>query len=321
MRWFMLVLSALVAGGQAAPIQIPPDPLILLGTLSQDNKSIAVLHGKYSSHIRMVDTQTGEQKHETWLPAEALLTIRPALSGDGQKIAFVLGPDDKGNTRVAVVSAKNPTLENAVILTGGLQQTILLALNHDGSRLATGNQNGYAQLWDVSKATRLTTILSDTKREPAHLLFGKEDNTDVFAAIFKGQTRTRIFHAQTGELLITLSGVGTGAFSPTNTGFLATRGRFISLKDGKELPQPPYLKETSGVIDHTADGTQILVRRNDLDSQGREWLELREVASGKILGTLTRIPDGNPEFLSADGLALLTGDGQGGIRILPLTTP
>lgn len=116
---------------------------------------------------------------------------------------------------------------------------------------------------------------------------------------------------------MTLSGVGTGLLSADGLSFWATRGRWFSVKDGKEQAAQAVLKGTSGVLGQSNDGKLILVRRSGLDAQGREWLDLREVATGHVLGSVTRIPDGNPELLTPDGSALVGGDGLGGIRVLP----
>lgn len=297
----------------AAPLHIPPDPLLLLGTAQENGTTLLSVRGKYSSHIRFVDVQTGELKHQVWLPPETVLTIRPALSGDGKKMALLLSPDTKGNARVVVLDSHHPVLDEAVILVGGLDKTAFLSLNHDGTRLAAGNKNGYVQLWDTEKGQRLVTIPTDTGREPLSVQWGGE----MMATFFRGQTKTRLFSTKTGQSLMTLSGVGTGLLSADGLSFWATRGRWFSVKDGKEQATQAVLKGTSGVLGQSNDGKLILVRRSGLDAQGREWLDLREVATGHVLGSVTRIPDGNPELLTPDGSALVGGDGLGGIRVLP----
>lgn len=323
-------LLALLLGAASAQteIRIPPDPLVLVG-VGQDNAgAVAALRGRYSPHIRLVDPATGEQKRELWLPPEVIPAVKPALSGDGKKLAVMLTPDPKtalprvallnvDSLRLALVPPDTQSPFATVLTSGGLKGTTSLALNRDGSRLAAGNSNGYVQLWDTVQAKRLTTIQSETKLEPTGLLFSAAG--DLFAPLFRAQTRTRIFNAATGELRLTLLGVGVGQFAPAGQGFLASRGRLISLETGKELPPPAYLKDAAGVIGYSSDGSRILVRRSNTDAQGRDWLELREVASGRVLGAITRIPDGGPEYLTPDGTALMGGDGQGGIRILPLT--
>lgn len=324
------LLCPLLLGLASAQVEtrLPPEPLVMVG-VGQDStgNAVAALRGRYSTHIRLVDPVTGEQKRELWLPPEVLQSVKPVMSGDGKKLAVMLTPDPKtGLPRVALLNVESARLALvppdsaspfATILTsGGLKGTINLVLNRDGTRLAAGNSNGYVQLWDTVQAKRLTTIQSDTKLEPSALQFSAAG--DLFAPTFRTQTRTRIFNAATGELRLTLSGVGLGQFAPGGDGFLATRGRLISLTNGKELPQPAYLKDAAAVIGYSSDGSRILVRRSGMDAQGREWLELREVASGRVLGTVTRIPDGGPEYLTPDGTSLMGGDGQGGIRILPL---
>ncbi|GAA5514676.1 hypothetical protein Dcar01_03432 [Deinococcus carri] len=203
-----------------------------------------------------------------------------------------------------------------VLSAGGLIGTLLLAFSPDGTRLAAGNRSGYAQLWDWQAGRRVTTVSSESGREPSRLEFSPDSR--LFAPIFRGQTRTRLFDVPTGALRTTLGGVGYGTFTPDSRGLLASRGRLITLPEGREAPTPPYLIGTSGVIGFSADGTRVLVRRTGVDVQGREWLELREVATGRTLGALTRVWDGWPEALSPDGTTLLGGDGEGGIRLLPL---
>lgn len=329
-----LFFAALLLGQTLGPARaqmetrIPPDPLVIVG-VAQDaaGGSLAALRGRYSSHVRVVDAVTGEQRREFFLPPEVVQSVAPALSADGKSLAVMLTPDPQSKLpRVGILNVESSKLASdqpgtaspfaMILISGGLQGTTALALNAAGTRLAAGNRNGYVQLWDVQAAKRLTTIQSDTKLEPTALLFSPDGT--LFAPIFRGQTKTRIFEAQMGTQKQLLSGVGVGQFAPDSQGFLASRGRLMALKDGQEQMQPLYLKGAGGVIGYSADGTRILVRRAAADAQGREWLELREVASGRTLGAITRIADGGPEFLTPDGTALIGGDGQGGVRILPI---
>lgn len=326
MKPVALLAAALLGVAQAqTETRIPPDPLLVLGVAQETpgSSGLVVLHGRYSPHLRVVDASTGELRREIWLPPEVQLNVNPALSGDGRWLAVVLTPDPaSGTPRLGLLnmSAGNtpeqPKAFAMTLMSPGLKGTSLLALSRDGSRLAAGNRNGYVQLWDVQAARRLTTIQSDTKLEPSALNF-TPDGT-LFAPMFRGQTKTRIFNSKTGELNLTLSGVGVGQFAPDGRGFLASRGRLVSLTDGKEQQPPLYLRGTSGVIGYSADGTRILVHRAGSDAQGRDWLELRETLLGRTLGAVTRISDGWPEFLNPDGTALIGGDGQGGVRILPI---
>lgn len=327
MKRVLPLAAALLLGAAFAQMEtrIPPDPLVIIG-VGQDlpaSAGVVALRGRYSTHVRIVDATTGEQKREIWLPPEIQHSVPPALSGDGKWLAVALTPDPASSTpRVGIlnVSASNKPDEAKpfamILMSAGLKGTSLLALSRDGSRLAAGNKNGYVQLWDAQGATRLTTIQSDTKLEPNALNFSPDGT--LFAPMFRGQTKTRIFDSKTGQLKTTLGGVGVGQFSPDGRGFLASRGRLVSLADGKEQQQPLYLKGASGVIGYSADGTRILIRRTESDAQGRDWLELRETLLGRTLGAITRISDGWPEFLSPDGTALIGGDGQGGVRILPI---
>lgn len=318
----------LLVGGLASAqteTRIPPDPLMVMGVGQdlQTSAGVAALRGRYSTHMRMVDAATGEQKFDIFLPPEIQYNVPPALSGDGKWLAVALTPDPaSGTPRVGILNvavSNKPDQDKSIsmiLMSPGLKGTTLLALNRDGTRLAAGNKNGYVQLWDALAATRLTTIQSDTKLEPNALNFSPDGN--LFAPMFRGQTQTRIFDSKTGELKTTLRGVGVGQFSPDGRGFLASRGRLVSLADGKEQQQPLYLKGAGGIIGYSTDGTRILVRRATTDAQGREWLELRETLLGRTLGAITRISDGWPEYLSPDGTALIGGDGQGGVRILPI---
>ncbi|WP_291425806.1 hypothetical protein [Deinococcus sp.] len=322
-----LVAGLLLSAPALAQMEthIPPDPLMLVGVAQEaaPSNGIAVLRGRYSAHVRVVDATTGEQRREFWLPPEVVQTVPPALSADGRRLAVMLTPDPATQTpRVGLVNAAVGSRPGAepplamVLMSPGLRGTINLALNGDGSRLAAGNKNGYVQLWDAQAATRLTTIQSETKLEPSALNFSPDGT--LFAPIFRGQTKTRIFDAASGQPKLTLRGVGLGQFTADSQGFLATRARLISLRDGKEQPQPAYLKGTAGVIGYSTDGSRVLVRNAAADTQGREWLELREVTTGRVLGTMSRITDGMPEFLSPDGTSLIGGDGEGGVRIVPL---
>lgn len=307
--------------------RILPDPLVIIGVAQEtpNSNGLVVLRGRYSTHLRIVDAATGELRRELWLPADVIHSIPPALSRDGKWLALMLTPDSQsGWARVGIVNLTSsgkpdqPTGTTKTFTSPGLRGTTMLALNQDGTRLAAGNHNGYVQLWDVAEAKRLTTINSETKLEPSALTF-TPDGT-LFAPIFRGQTKTRLFTTQTGELKNTLAGVGFGQFGPDSKTFIASRGRLIALDTAKEQPadSATYLKGQSGIIGFSMDGQRVLVKRAGTDSQGREWLELREVATGRTLGAITRISDGWPEFLSPDGTSLIGGDGQGGVRILPI---
>ncbi|ABF45014.1 MULTISPECIES: WD40 repeat domain-containing protein [Deinococcus] len=327
----LLALAALAptSPAQTAPgeTRVPPDPLVLVGVAPRVlpgppgtlAAGIAAVRGRYSAHVRLLDPTTGEVRREVFLPPEVQLDVPPALSADGRWLAVVLTPDPVTHVgRVGILSTTptTPPGFQKVLSAGGLNGTLALAFGPDGTHLATSNRSGYAQLWEWPTGRRVTTVTSETGYEPSRLEFSPDGR--LFAPIFRGQTRTRIFDTQTGALRTTLSGVGYGTFTPDSRGFLASRGRLINLADGKELPAPAYLAGTSGVLGFSADGTRVLVRRTGVDVQGREWLELREVATGRTLGALTRVWDGWPEALSPDGTTLIGGDGEGGIRLLPL---
>ncbi|MFC3862121.1 WD40 repeat domain-containing protein [Deinococcus antarcticus] len=307
--------------------RILPDPLVVLGVVQEtpNTSGLIVVRNRYSTHLRLVDGSTGELRRELWLPAEVIHSIAPALSRDGKWLALVMTPDPQsGWTRVGIINLTSsgkpdqPTGTTRTLASPGLKGTTMLALNADGSRLAAGNRNGYVQLWDTQEAKRLATITSDTKLEPSALHFTPDGK--LFAPMFRGQTKTRLFNTLDGTLKNTLAGVGVGQFGPDSQGFLASRGRVIDLASGKELPAEngAFLKGIGGIVGFSMDGTRALVKRSGADTQGREWLEIREVASGRTLGALTRISDGYPEFLSPDGTSLIGGDGQGGVRILPI---
>ena len=287
---------------------------------------LVAVRGQYSLHVRLLDASTGELRRELWLPSETDLRVPPALSGDGRWLAAALTPDPQTREgRVAILStvqggATRGPLPLApggwTVRSGGLDGTQSLALSRDGMRLAAGNRNGYAQLWDWQAGKRIATIQSENRSEPAALLFSPDSR--LFAPMFRGQVRTRIFDARTGDLRTTLSGVGVGTFSPDSLGFLGSRGRLVSLATGREVTPPAYLSGSAGTLGFSMDGRRVLVRGLATDGLGRDWLELRDAASGRTVGTLTRIADGYPEFLSPDGTSLLGGDGQGGVRILPI---
>lgn len=307
--------------------RILPDPLVVLGVAQEtpNSNGLIVVRNRYSTHLRLVDASTGELKRELWLSAEVIHSIAPALSRDGKWLALMMTPDPQnGWTRVGIINLTSsgkpdqPTGPTKTLASPGLKGTTALALNADGSRLAAGNRNGYVQLWDIPEAKRLTTINSDTKLEPTALHFTPDGK--LFAPLFRAQTKTRLFNTLDGSLKNTLTGVGIGQFGPDSASFLASRGRVIDLQTGQEKPaeNAAYVKGTGSLIGFSMDGTRALVKRAGADAQGREWLELREVATGRTLGALTRISDGYPEFLSPDGTSLIGGDGQGGVRILPI---
>lgn len=327
----LLALTALApipaAQTAASETRVPPDPLVLVGVAPQalpgqpagPTSGVVAVRGRYSSHIRLLDPVTGEARRAVVLPPEVLLDVSPALSADGKWLAVALTPDPFTKAgRVGILSTYPTTAGGfqKVLDGGGLTGTLSLAFSPDGTRLAAGNRSGYAQLWEWPTGRRVTTVQSETGYEPARLEFSPDSR--LFAPMFRGQTRTRIFDARSGVLRTTLRGVGYGTFTPDGRGLLASRGRLVLLEGGREAPVPPYLTGTSGVIGFSVDGSRVLVRRTGVDVQGREWLELREVASGRTLGALTRVWDGWPEALSPDGTTLIGGDGEGGIRLLPL---
>lgn len=330
-RLALPLLSALVSVSlvRAAPgeTRVPPDPLVLVGVAPQlqpgqvgaGEGGVVAVRGRYSSQVRLLDAVTGESRRAVLLPPEVRLDVPPALSADGRWLAVALTPDPLTRAgRVGVLSTFQPAPSGfqKLLVAGGLSGTLNLAFSPDATRLAAGNRGGYVQLWDWTAARRVTTVTSQSGYEPSRLEFSPDSR--LFAPMFRAQTKTRLFDALTGELRATLGGVGYGTFTPDSRGLLASRGRLVRLTDGRELPPPAYLAGTGGVIGFSADGTRVLVRRSGVDAQGREWLELREVASGRTLGALTRVWDGWPEALSPDGTTLIGGDGEGGLRLLPL---
>lgn len=327
----LLVLTALApapaAQNAAGETRVPPDPLVLVGVAPRALSAqpggaasgLVAVRGRYGSRVRLLDAATGEARREVLLPPEVRLDVPPALSADGRWLAVALTPDPFTRAgRVGILNtAAAPTAGfQKLLVAGGLTGTLSLAFSPDGLRLAAGNRAGYAQLWEWATLRRVATVTSETGYEPARLEFSPDGR--LFAPMFRAQTRTRLFDARNGELQTTLRGVGYGTFTPDGRGLLASRGRLVLLEGGREAPAPPYLAGTSGVIGFSADGTRVLVRRAGVDVQGREWLELREVLTGRTLGAITRVWDGWPEALSPDGTTLIGGDGGGGIRLLPL---
>jgi len=337
----LLVLAP--ARAVSGETHVPPDPLILVGVApgalpgqpGAPVTGLVAVRGRYSSHIRLLDAITGEQRREVFLPPEVLLNVPPALSSDGRWLAVALTPDPVTRLgRVGLLSTFPPVPPapglgtpppgpaparvgfQKVLGGGGLTGTVSLKFSPDSTRLVAANRMGYVQLWDWQAGRRVSTVTSPVGTEPTGLEFSPDSR--LFAPMFRGQTRTRVFDTRTGELRATLNGVGYGTFTPDSRGLLASRGRLVGLPDGRELPSPAYLLGVSGVIGFSADGTRVLVRRTGVDVQGREWLELRDVVTGRTLGALTRVWDGWPEALSPDGTTLIGGDGEGGIRLLPL---
>ncbi|MFC5847453.1 WD40 repeat domain-containing protein [Deinococcus petrolearius] len=345
--------ACLTVASAQVEIRIAPDPLLIIGVAQESAPPVPALpargasvggapapvspaapaagglvavRGQYSLHVRLLDVSTGELRRSVWLPSETDLRVPPALSGDGRWLAVLLTPDAVTREgRVAVVSTVQGVATRGpqplppggwTVRSGGLDGTQSLALSRDGMRLAAGNRNGYAQLWDWQAGKRIVTVQSENRSEPAALLFSPDSR--LFAPMFRGQVRTRIYDARSGELKITLRGVGVGTFAPDSLGFLGSRGRLISLATGREVTPPAYLSGSAGALGFSLDGRRALVRGALTDMQGRDWLELRDTASGRTVGTLTRIADGYPEFLSPDGTSLLGGDGQGGVRVLPI---
>ncbi|SMB92009.1 hypothetical protein SAMN00790413_01407 [Deinococcus hopiensis KR-140] len=334
-----LLTAAPTARAVSGETRVPPDPLVLLGVApgalpaqaGTPVPGLVAVRGRYSSHVRLLDAATGEERREVFLPPEVLLDVPPALSNDGRWLAVALMPDaGTGQGRVGILSTFPPVAPAPAaqvsalpsgftfqkVLSGGLGGTHGLAFSPDGTRLVTLNRLGYAQLWDWQNGRRVTTVSSQTGAEPTRVEFSSDSR--LFAPMFRAQTRTRIFDARTGEPRATLNGVGYGTFTPDGRGLLASRGRLVTVPEGREVPPPAYLLGTNGVLGFSADGARVLVRRTGVDVQGREWLELRDVATGKTLGALTRVWDGWPEALSPDGTTLIGGDGEGGIRLLPL---
>lgn len=333
----LLLLTLAPARAVSGETHVPPDPLILVGVApgalpgqpGTPVTGLVAVRGRYSSRIRLLDAITGEERREVFLPPETLLDVPPALSSDGRWLAVALTPDPVTRLgRVGLLSTFPPVPPaptrgtppgpafQKVLGGGGLTGTVGLKFSPDGTRLAAANRLGYVQLWDWQAGRRVTTVTSLAATDPTGVEFSPDSR--LFAPLFRAQTRTRIFDARTGELRVTLNGVGYGTFTPDSRGLLASRGRLVSLLDGREAPTPAYLLGISGVVGFSTDGTRVLVRRTGVDVQGREWLELRDVTSGRTLGALTRVWDGWPEALSPDGTTLIGGDGEGGIRLLPL---
>lgn len=272
---------------------------------------LLAVRGAGSNAVQLYDAVSGQLRRTVRLPPEVLVNVPPAISPDGRWLAVAIQTDAAtGEGRIGLLSTTDPVYR-FFLKSAGLSGTTALAFSPDGTRLAAGNRNGYAQLWNLDTRERLSTVKG--QGPPLSLEFSPDGK--LFLPRFPGQKGSTLVSVSGGQpLAVLVDGAGTLAVPGLLVG---AGGRALALPSGTPTPLPAYLAGGAVLAGFDRSRSRALVQL----PVGPEWLalELRDVLTGRALGqwVLPAAFATAPRLLPSGQHALI-GDGAGGLRLLTL---
>ena len=272
---------------------------------------LLAVRGAGTGTVQLYDAASGQLRRTVRLPPEVLANVPPAISPDGRWLAVSIQTDAAtGEGRIGLLSTTDPVYR-FFLKSAGLSGTTVLAFSPDGTRLAAGNRNGYAQLWNLDTRERLSTVKG--KGVPLDLAFSPDGK--LFLPHFLGQKSATLISASTGQPLGALVD-GSGELAVPGL-LVGAGGRALALPSGTPTPLPAYLAGGAVLAGFDRQRTRVLVQL----PVGPEWLvlELRDVLTGAPLGQwVLPAAFANAPRLLPSGQHALIGDGAGGLRLLTL---
>lgn len=286
---------------------VAPDAL----TPGPGQGGLLAVRGAGTGTVQLYDAVSGQLRRTVRLPPEVLVNVPPAISPDGRWLAVAIQTDAAtGEGRIGLLSTTDPVYR-FFLKSAGLSGTTALAFSPDGTRLAAGNRNGYAQLWNLDTRERLSTVKG--QGPPLSLEFSPDGK--LFLPRFPGQKGSTLVSVSGGQpLAVLVDGAGTLAVPGLLVG---AGGRALALPSGTPTPLPAYLAGGAVLAGFDRSRSRALVQL----PVGPEWLalELRDVLTGRALGqwVLPAAFATAPRLLPSGQHALI-GDGAGGLRLLTL---
>ena len=286
-------------------------PDALAGTPGNPQGAFLAVREVGGNAVELYDAASGQLRRTVRLPPEVLLNVAPAISPDGRWLAVAIQTEAAtGEGRLGLLSTTDPVYR-FFLKSAGLSGTSALAFSPDGTRLAVGNRNGYAQLWNLDTRERLSTVKG--KGVPLDLAFSPDGK--LFLPHFLGQKSATLISASTGQPLGALVD-GSGDLAVPGL-LVGAGGRALALPSGTPTPLPAYLAGGAVLAGFDRQRTRALVQL----PVGPEWLvlELRDVLTGAPLGQwVLPAAFANAPRLLPSGQHALIGDGAGGLRLLTL---
>ena len=272
---------------------------------------LLAVRGAGTGTVQLYDAASGQLRRTVRLPPEVLANVPPAISPDGRWLAVSIQTDAAtGEGRIGLLSTTDPVYR-FFLKSAGLSGTAALAFSPDGTRLATSNRNGYAQLWNLDTRERLSTV----KGPGTPLALNFSPDGKLFLPLFPGQKGATLVSVGTGQPLGALVD-GAGALAVPGL-LVGAGGRALALPSGTPTPLPAYLAGGAVLAGFDRARARALVQL----PAGPEWLvlELRDVLTGRALGqwVLPAAFATAPRLLPSGEHALI-GDGAGGLRLLTL---
>jgi hypothetical protein len=148
-----------VAAGQALrQFEFEKDAILTVLALSPDSKTLLCGGGR---SFRLIEVASGATLLKRELPVEL---FGAAFSPDGRTLAV-----SAGEASATILLFDVPTGKEVLRLRGHASRVRSLAFSPDGTRLASGQWDSTALIWDISAARRKLTARSLTPGELDHL--------------------------------------------------------------------------------------------------------------------------------------------------------
>lgn len=175
------------------------------GKFTNDGKRIVILSTDHS--LRLYDVSTGKEIIERCMQK----VYAAALSGDGKIIAVSLEGESKVlQLETGVLNSQLPTPDQYYINS--------LAINHDGSKIATiatphihlfGHEVGVAELWDGNSGKKIRR-LGGSEYLAYEVRMSHDGHYVLTASVSEG---VAVWNADSGERVATIASIPTGEFS------------------------------------------------------------------------------------------------------------